>query len=146
MRDRLPPAGQPCGHSNSPHRIAAYVFGDRSPLRLNPSVHQGHISLLHFATSKLCRQLAMRLIILGHHDQSAGLFVETMHNARPQLSADAGEAGEVMKQCIHQRPPIAFVFGGPSPHVNHHSGRLVNDRKIVILVDNVERDIFGHCS
>src|SRR4030088_3196965 len=76
MRDRLSPSRDPRRHSDSPHRIAADAFRDRPPFRLQPPMDQRNVSLLHLATGELCSQLPMRFIVLCHHDQTAGLFVQ----------------------------------------------------------------------
>src|SRR5437660_19639 len=68
---------------------------------------QRHISLLHFAAGKLRRQLPMRLIVLCHHDQSAGFFVQPVHDSGAQLSPHGRQCGKMMQQRIPQRSAIS---------------------------------------
>ena len=46
-----------------------------------------------------------------------------------------------MKQSIDQRSPIALVLSRPRPGVDHHSGRFIDNRQVVVLVNDVERDL-----
>ena len=85
----------------------------------------------------------MRVVVLRHHNQSAGLFIQTMYNPRPQRASHPRQTSQMMQQGIHQRSAIARIVGRSRPGVNHHSGRLVDHREIVIFINNVERNILG---
>ena len=51
---------------------------------------------------------------------------------------------EMMQERVHQRAAIALVLGGSGARMHHHSGSLVDDGQIVVFVDDVERNLFGH--
>lgn len=89
MRDRLASARTPRGHANTPDLIPANARANGSTILLRPSVDECDVGLLYVAARELGSQLAVSFVILGHHDQAAGFFVEAMHNARAQLSANA---------------------------------------------------------
>jgi hypothetical protein len=48
-----------------------------------------------------------------------------------------------MQQGVDQGAAISAGVGGSSASVDHHAGGLVDDREIVIFIDNVKRDFFG---
>ena len=107
-----------------------------------PAVHQRDILLLYLASGELRPQLAMGDIVLGHDDQAAGFFVESMNNARPQLTADIRQRTKAMQQRVDQGAAIALVIRGSRTGVHHHARRLVDDRKVSIFVNDVKRDVF----
>ena len=60
-----------------------------------------------------------------------------MHDAGPLHAADAGQALAAMgDQRIDQR--AGFVAGGG---VNHQTARLLDDDDVVVLMDDIERDV-----
>ena len=81
----------------------------------------------------------MRAVVLGDHHQAGGVLVEPVHDARPLHPADAGEAVAAMgDQRIHQRS--RGVSGG---RMHHEPCRLVDDDDVLVLIDDVERDVFS---
>ena len=56
-----------------------------------------------------------------------------MHDARPQLAADAAQVVDVVEQRVHQR--AVGVAGG---RVHDHAGGLVDDHDVGVLVDDVQ--------
>ena len=83
-------------------------------------------------------------VVAGDENQAAGFLVETMHDAGTRLAADLRKLGEAVQQRVDQRAAIAVVVGGARSGVHHHAGRLVDDGEVVVLVDDIERNIFGH--
>ena len=82
----------------------------------------------------------MRLVVLGDHHQACRVLVEPVHDARPADAADAGKAGAAMgNQRVDQR--AALVAGG---RMHDQPFWLVDDDDVVVLIDNVERDILAH--
>ena len=62
-----------------------------------------------------------------------------MHDARTVDSADAGErVAAVIEQGVYERAGIVAGRG-----VHHHARGLVDDYYVVVLVDDVERNILG---
>src|SRR5579872_6496485 len=49
-----------------------------------------------------------------------------------------------MQERVNQCPAIARIVAGPRTRVNHHPRRLVNNRQIVIFINDIERDFFGN--
>ena len=61
-----------------------------------------------------------------------------MHDAGPQLAADAAQVGDVMQQRVDQRARRVAGAG-----VHDHARRLVDDDDIRVLVQDLERRRLG---
>src|ERR1700676_2492890 len=146
VRDRIAPARSSRRHPYAPQPVAADAGRNRPSILLYPSMHQRNISFLDLAPGKLGRQLAMRFIIFRHYDQPAGLFVQPMHNPRSHLPAQGRERRKMMQQRIDQRPAIPLIFRRARPRMHHHPRSLVDDRQIVVFINDVERNLFSDSS
>ena len=83
----------------------------------------------------LAHQLGLRLDGLRHHHQSTRVLVESMHDPGPGYRR---QSRGVMKQGIEQRAaPVS------ASRMHHQPNRLVDDEKYIILVDDLQRNIFG---
>ena len=74
----------------------------------------------------------------GDHDQPARVAVEAMDDPGPLDAGDPapGRAVAVRQERVDQRPA-----GVPRRRVDDEAGRLVEDQQVVVLVDDLERDI-----
>ena len=86
-----------------------------------------------------CKTL-MRSIIFGHHQQSAGILIDAMHNTGTMFTVDTGQAITAM---IHQR---IDQRAGPVPgrRMHHHAAWLIDNNDIRIFVDDIQWDILRH--
>ncbi len=85
---------------------------------------------------ELFAQALMCAIRLGDDHETACLLVEAMHDARSLDAADAGQARAAMgEQSVDKGAAVM-----PGGRVHNESRRLVDDNKIVILVDDIEFD------
>ena len=100
--------------------------------------HERDVLLADLAIVELPRKLAMRAIVLGHHHHSRRPAVETMHDARPRLAANAAQPVDVVQERVDER--ARRVPGG---RVHDHARRLVDDHEVVVLVEDRERERFG---
>ena len=81
----------------------------------------------------------MRSFLLGNKDGARGIAVETMHNAGAVIAVDSRQLGKMEPQGVNEGPgPVSL--GG----VHHHVGRFVDNRYEFILIQDVERDLFGN--
>src|SRR5262249_13824105 len=71
------------GHTCAAYRIAADGGVDGAAVFRRPTVYQGDVPLLHFASGKLQGQLAMDRVVLGYDDQATGFLVEAMNDSGP---------------------------------------------------------------
>ena len=69
----------------------------------------------------------------GHDQESAGLAVEAVHDARARRLADPGQVVP-REQAVHER---AVAVSGAGMH--HQPGRLVDHHEVVVLVDDDHR-------
>src|SRR5579864_3308092 len=76
------------GHARATNHIAADSGVDGPFCHLGPAVNQRGVRFLNFAAGKLLCELSVSQIRFGYQNKPAGLFVQAMHNPRPQLSAD----------------------------------------------------------
>ncbi len=88
---------------------------------------------------ELRRQRSMSPVGLGHHQEAGRFLVEPVHDAGPPHPADARQARAAMgDQRIDQR--AGLVSGGG---MHDQAFGLVDDDDVVILVDDIERDILA---
>ena len=88
---------------------------------------------------ELRRQFAVGFVVFRHDKQSAGLFVDPVDDSGAKRAVDPRKfAPAMVKQGVHQRPRRVARRG-----VDHHARRLVDNQKIPILVNDIERDLFG---
>src|SRR5262245_43658736 len=129
-RDRFTASARPRRHLLPVRRVATDRRVD-APARLHDPPHQRHVFLLNVAIAKLPRQLFVRAVILGNHHQARGAPIETMHNPRPLLAANAAEIRHVVKKGVDQRA-ARMTRGG----MDDHSRGLVDDDDIAILIED----------
>src|SRR5438445_6128928 len=122
MGDGLASARQAGGHARAAHPVTADALRNRSPILLEPAVHEGDIGFLDFAASELGSKFAVGVIVLRDHDDAAGLFVEAMDDAGTQVSSHLGERLEMVQQSVDERSAIAVVVGGARSGGYRHSG------------------------
>ena len=85
---------------------------------------------LHCAASA-----AVRAVVLRDDQHARGVLVEPVHDAGPQLAADAGEIPAVVKQRVHER---STRVAGRRMH--DQTRGLVDDDQVRVLVQDDERD------
>jgi hypothetical protein len=82
----------------------------------------------------------MDFVILCHHYQTAGVFIQPMYDARPRFTADPTQLLEPVQQGIHKSSAIAFLITCSSMH--HHTRWFIDYCEPLILKDNVEWNVF----
>ena len=138
MSDRMPPAFRdrhplPVGWIATHRRIHL----DRGPGEMPPRGRLVQASDL--TPPEPFGKSTMRSVGLGNHHQSGCVFVQTVHDAGSQPSADAGQIGGVGEQGVDQR---ARTVAGA--RVNHHSCRLVHHKQPLVFEQDIERYLLGH--
>ncbi len=115
-------------------RIASHGRADFSA-QLDRSVHEGKVVALHRSRLELPNQLGVRPQSLCHHEKSARVLVEPVHDPGPRNRCKLRRA---VQERIEQRPLPVAASG-----MNHQARRLVDHQYVVVLIDDVERDRFG---
>src|SRR5712691_148245 len=77
-------------------------------------------------------------VVTRHDDQTGRSLVEAVHDAGPRGAARGRPASAASQQRVHQRARAVAGRG-----VHDHSRGLVDDKEVLILVDDLERDFFG---
>lgn len=76
-------------------------------------------------------------IVLGHQKRPTCVAIQSMHHAGP---GGATQAAQLPAEVVHQSSS-----NGPRPmspgRMDDHAGRLVDDRKPIVFVKNLEGDI-----
>ncbi len=122
------------------HALAhATVTADRG-IDLAPGDHHAHHDALvdpaDRAALQLLDQLGLRLQGLGHHHQAGGVLVQAVDNARARHVDD-------IRHMVQQRIEQGAT-GMPGSRVHDQAGRLVDHHDLVVFVDDVQLDVFGH--
>ena len=78
----------------------------------------------------------MRGIVLCDDHHAAGVLIETMHDARTELSSDSAQIFHVKEKCVDER---AIRVAGC--RMNDEARRLVDHRQIIVLKQNRERQV-----
>ncbi len=105
-----------------------------SPAGLHDAPHKGNVFLLDFVIVELSRKLVMGRVVLGDHHEPGCAAIESMHDARPELAADAAQVVQMMQQRVDDS--AGCVAG---TWMDHHAGGLVEDGEVGILIQDVER-------
>jgi hypothetical protein len=87
LRVGASPGFQASRHARSPHRVPGDRPVDISSGALDVPMHQRPIDLLDLPALKLAGQGLMSGVGAGYHDDAAGVFVQAVNNARPQVAA-----------------------------------------------------------
>ncbi len=82
---------------------------------------------------KLAHQAGLRFEGLGDHQQSAGILIQPMHNARTRHD---GKRRGVMEQGVEQR-----AVGVAAARMHHQPGCLVDHEYLLVLVQDHERNL-----
>lgn len=137
MCDSVTPS-PPTAHLLSLGRVAPYRAIDSPPLRGEKTVDKGNIAPLDAMNFELGSQSVMGLVVLGGNHHPGGIFIEAVHNSRPQLSPHPRKVGTMVKQGIDKRPPL-MARG----RMHNHPGSLIYNNKMGVLIKDGNRDILG---
>ena len=104
------------------------------------AIDDGIVGPLHAVHCHLLGKADMGCIILCHHQQAAGVLIDAVDDAGPDLAANAGKAAlAVPEQGVDQG--AVRVAGS---RVDDHPFGLVDHQKVRILIDDVQRDLLRH--
>ena len=121
-------------------RAAADVPGDGPFVLVEIAPDEGDVAALDRVVEELFGQPGMGLFVLGDHEEPRSVLVDAVNQPGAVLLLGRDSLGvEVVHQGVDQRSGIV-----PHPGVDDHSGGFVDDQQMVVLVGDVERDVFGH--
>ena len=87
---------------------------------------------------KLLLQVQVRPIVASHNHQSTGSFVEAMDDSGPLLASQNRQLPQSMKQSMNERAGVVAFR-----RMDHHSRGFVDHRNVLVLIANVEVQVFG---
>jgi hypothetical protein len=131
------------GHAGAADEVAGDGEGDGGVVFGEVAVEESDVGFGNLAAGEHLAELAVGAVVFGDEDETAGEFVEAVDDARAKIAADVGEFGEVEEEGVDEGAAVAGVVGGAGAGVNHHAGRFVDDGEVLVLVDDVEGDVFG---
>ncbi len=99
----------PCRHAGAADEIAADGKIDSDRVARDRAMDESEIGLLQLAAGEHLAQLAVGAVVLGNHDDAAGLLVEAMDDAGTKIASDVRELVEVVQQSVDQGSVVAFV-------------------------------------
>ena len=125
------------GHALTVFRVTPYVaFYTTSVLR-EVAPHQCVIGAMGIVVEELGAQLGLGVRCLGYDQQTAGVFVNTVHQSYTWVvRVVAGQIAQVPGNSVDQCA-VEVAHSG----VYHQSGRLVDNHQLVILIDHVQGDV-----
>lgn len=138
---RLPPGVFIDGHSFAMGGVTPDGGPDFAALALHLAANNRMINFFHFAAGKLGRERKVRVVILGYDQTSAGFFVEAMDDARAELVFGVRSATRKRLTAAEQRIDQSAA-GVPGAGMDAHACWLVDDKEVVVFVENIERDCF----
>ena len=96
----------------------------------------GEVGPAQRAVLELRGKSSVAHIVPGDHDQPRRALVEAVHHARPRRAADRGPGASAAEQGMDEGSGVV-----PRRRVDDHAGGLVDDRDVVVLVNDVQRDL-----
>ncbi len=133
--------GRAGGHAGAAHRIAADGSGDGSLLALDCALHECDIGLADLTRGKKFGERGVGGVVFGDDDEAAGVLVEAMDNAGPEVAAGCRKRFESKEQRIDEGVAVARIFSFAGAGVHHHAGGLVDDGEVLVFEDDVERNV-----
>ena len=97
---------------------------------------QGCVFLMNFPVFELLRELPVRQLVFCDQHHAAGQLVQSMDNAWP-CRITGFQLPHVVQQRIHESPRTHASSG-----VAYKACRFVNNRKVGILIQDVQGDFF----
>ena len=98
--------------------------------------HDGLVCALDGMLGDLFGKRKMRAVVLGHQQYAGGIPVDPVHDARAQHPADAAEPVQMFQQRVDQRPVRVS-----RRRMHYHAARLEHHGHVLILIQNVQRDV-----
>ena len=129
--------------------LKAYTAHPTQPwiARIGHTVDQRTIDPLDSMGFELRSESVMSCVAFRHNQKAGRILVDPMNDPRPLCAADTRQAiAAMVHQRIDQRPR-----GRAGCRMHDHARRLVDDDQMIILEDDIKRDVFGqqiafHCS
>ena len=122
------------------HRHFFAILGTATDGLAHRSAVCGHVAVHHRLVRpvktvflNLACQIHMGKVVLGYHEQAAGILVNPMNDPRSDHTAHTAKGvTAVVQQRVHQRAGII-----PRCRMHHHTLGLVHHQQVAVLVDHI---------
>jgi hypothetical protein len=119
-------------------RVDAERRGDFVGGQVGRAVDDGEVFFFDGAVLELPCDLPLRDVVFGDDHNAGGVAVEAMDDAGSEFAQAGRQLAGIMSQGIDQRS-VSVAAGWMDDEV----GGLVDDNQIVVLINDVERHLFG---
>ena len=127
-------------HLHAVFGVASDISGDGTFVFIDNAPHQCIVFALGGLVVELQSQAGLCIGSLSHNQQSRGILVDTVNQSHLRVVWIVGRyVTQMPGNGIHQRAMIISA-----PRMYYQSCGLVDDHQIIILVNNVQRNIFGN--
>ena len=127
-------------HALAMMSISTDVGGDLSRFFPHSSTDERDIGLFDLLILEHSLKLLHGCVIFRDHEESAGFFIQTMHDTWSLHSIDDGKIFEVMEKPIDERPCRSSLTRD-GMHIDKWV--FVDDREVVVLKDDIQIHLFG---
>ena len=127
------------GHALAVHGVAGDGAVHGTGRGAGAAADHGEVSFFRGALGELPGERGVGGIVFRDQDATAGVLVETVDDSRSQGVAARGDEAAVVEDGVDQRA-LPVTRGG----MDNEAGRLVQAEQVVVLVEDVERDVLGH--
>jgi len=131
-------AGRTGGHSYAALEIACDGKLDSASRGGEFTLHESKIGFVDGARAEVFGKFGVSEIVFGNENGTAGVFVEAVNDTGTQKIFGLRERLAASEKRVDERAART-----PCSSVDGHSGGLIDDDEIVVLVENVERNGFG---
>ncbi len=130
-------SGREDGHTLTVTRVTADVAFNKPRVFREVAPDQCLIAAVGVVVEELGTQLRLGIGCLGHHEQTAGIFVDTVYQSDARVvGVVAWQVAQMPGNGVDQRAvEIAHA------RVYHQSGRLVDDHQLIVLVNHIKRNV-----
>ena len=127
------------GHPFPVSAVASDGSIDSAGLLSEVAYHDGLIGASQRVVLELLGQAQVGHVVFRRDDETAGIPVDAVDDAWPQLAVDAGEGVAAGVEQGVDQGAVRVTGGG----VYHHAHRFVDHDDILILIDHIQRDVLG---
>lgn len=129
-----------CFHARSVPRITADWQVDSAGVTFKFALGERKVSFFYGAGAKRFRQSGVGIVVFCDDDQAGGLFVETVHDSRPECIRLRSTAGKILSAT--QKRVYKRATRVPCAGMDAHARRFVDDEQVVVFIDYVQRNGF----
>ena len=126
-------------HPLAGHGVAAYRSIPRACISTGPAEDESEIGFFRFPVTELSAEFAVCGVVFGGDENAGGFAIETVNDA----GAIGGASGGELAFAMVEEGGGEGSGGATCTGVDVHSGSLVDDEDVIVLVKDIEGKILG---